>query len=299
MEIGAFNSQSGCLLQFETLPEKDQDGEGLPEDLVPNTEAPQPSPTPPKPADQEAAVGEDGKGVIRNLQQGHFKGVADVRLRINFHDELAAIEQGQFQAIAEEKIGGVLESVEASVTTLLESGELTEEQYGAVEEFKKAFVQAVNQSKDEFMAADGPSNDTLVGKLESAFDELVEPLSVALSTTATEEPEEAPVPEDDVIEETGPVSPAGEEQDSALKLAPTSEPKPNFHTFLEDLRSAFITALNEVASGLNETSALPELSEPNGNGAAYDKFLAIYNELWGVETSDVAPTSGESLDTIA
>jgi hypothetical protein len=31
------------------------------------------------------------RGVIRNLLSGHYKGVADVRLRINFHDELQAL----------------------------------------------------------------------------------------------------------------------------------------------------------------------------------------------------------------
>ncbi len=299
MEIGALNSQSGYLLQVETLPEKDQAVNGLPEDAVPDTESPQPLPTSPETPEQDAAAEEDVKGVIRNLQEGHFKGVSDVRLRINFHDELAAIERAQLQAIAEEKIGAVVESVGATVTSLLESGELTEEQYDAVEEFQEVFVQAVNQSKEEFIAVDGPSKDTLVGKLESDFEALVEPLSVALSTTATEEPEEAPAPEDDVVQETGLVNPAGEEQDSVLEPAPTLEPEPNFQTFLENLRSAFITALNEVANGLNLTSVLPELSEPNGNGAAYHKFLALYNELWGVETSDVASTASEPLDTIA
>ncbi len=361
MEIGALNSQSGYLLQVEALPEKDQDVNGLPEDAVPDTESPQPSPTSPETPEQDAADEQDVKGVIRNLQEGHFKGVSDVRLRINFHDELAAIERAQLQTVAEEKIGAVVESVGATVTSLLESGELTEEQYDAVEEFQEAFVQAVNQSKEEFIAVDGPSKDTLVGKLESDFEALVKPLSGALSTSATEEPEEAPAPEDDVVqepglvnptsqeftivdgslndtlvdgleslfevpveplsvalstsateepeesvapehaavEETSPVNPADEEQDSVLEPAPTIEPEPNFQTFLENLRSAFITALNEVANGLNLTSVLPELSEPNGNGAAYHKFLSLYNELWGVETSDVASTASEPLDTIA
>ena len=39
------------------------------------------------------------KGVIRNLQDGHFKGVADVRLRINFQAELNAIRQESGSAL--------------------------------------------------------------------------------------------------------------------------------------------------------------------------------------------------------
>ena len=37
------------------------------------------------------------KGVLRNLLAGHFKGVSDVRLRINFFEELAAIEAAEVQ----------------------------------------------------------------------------------------------------------------------------------------------------------------------------------------------------------
>jgi hypothetical protein len=39
--------------------------------------------------------GKAPRGVLRLLQEGHFKGVADLRLRINFFDQLAAIGQGE------------------------------------------------------------------------------------------------------------------------------------------------------------------------------------------------------------
>ena len=41
---------------------------------------------------KEPSAEETGKtkGVIRNIKAGNFKGVADIRLRINFHEELAA-----------------------------------------------------------------------------------------------------------------------------------------------------------------------------------------------------------------
>ena len=43
-----------------------------------------------EPAPEEEA--REARGVIRLLQEGHFKGVADVRLRINFFEELAGAE---------------------------------------------------------------------------------------------------------------------------------------------------------------------------------------------------------------
>ena len=49
------------------------------------------SPVPPQVENQAVQDDEKAKGVIRLLQEGHFKGVADVRLRINFFDELTAL----------------------------------------------------------------------------------------------------------------------------------------------------------------------------------------------------------------
>ena len=52
---------------------------------------------------EESNNSEDVEGIIHLLQEGHFKGVADVRLRINFHEELAAIEADELKAVAEDK----------------------------------------------------------------------------------------------------------------------------------------------------------------------------------------------------
>ncbi len=62
----------------------------------------------------------DSQGVLRLLQEGHFKGVSDIRLRINFFNELAAIEAEQLQAMADEKIDGILQSVGTILGGLIE-----------------------------------------------------------------------------------------------------------------------------------------------------------------------------------
>lgn len=57
------------------------------------------APSSPAPVEEGSGKGKKPKGdtldiqrgVIRNLMAGHFQGVADVRLRINFHDELQAL----------------------------------------------------------------------------------------------------------------------------------------------------------------------------------------------------------------
>ena len=42
-------------------------------------------------ADRAASSPEVKRGVIRHLMEGHFRGVADIRLRLNFQDELREV----------------------------------------------------------------------------------------------------------------------------------------------------------------------------------------------------------------
>lgn len=69
---------------------------------------------------QETTESSDSQGVLRLLQEGHFKGVSDIRLRINFFNDLAAIEAEQLQAVADEQIDGILQSIGSIVGSLLE-----------------------------------------------------------------------------------------------------------------------------------------------------------------------------------
>ena len=177
---------------------------------------------------------EEQKGVIRLLQEGHFKGVADVRLRINFHDELVGIKAAQTQAVTQEKVGGVLESVGGVVDSFLAENELTEEEAAGVLEAKESFVQAVN-------GADEP-----VSAVENAFAAFLEVLAGLV-----------------------PPQPA--------------ESGPDWEGFIENLQSGFWGAMEDLTNALSAVSTLPPLAEPSGNGVAYEKFLAIYNELWGTE----------------
>ena len=50
------------------------------------------SPVADEPEPREGEEMQEARGVLRLLQEGHFKGVADLRLRINFAEELAGIE---------------------------------------------------------------------------------------------------------------------------------------------------------------------------------------------------------------
>ena len=66
-------------------------------------------------------------GVLRLLDAGHFKGVADVRLRINFHDELspqaAAADPAEGRGVAYEKFLSIYDKLRGAEGA---SGDLNE-----------------------------------------------------------------------------------------------------------------------------------------------------------------------------
>ncbi len=229
---------------------------------------------------------QDTKGVIGLLQEGHFKGVADVRLRIIHSEKLLAMEQQQLQVVAIKKIDGLLESVGSVVETFLgadeapaQSAEESAEQDSPdVNELQDAFTQfsqAVNLAKDEFLNSQTPSKDTLLGNLDSAFKSFVE-LLVIPSDSPLEMSGENGTPTNTTTELDS-TNPDGQENGGTVE--PIEEPQSPFQSFLENLEAAFAVAIDNLTSSLDEVKVLPELSEPKGNGVAYDKFLAIYNEL--------------------
>ena len=76
--------------------------------------------------------------------------------------------------------------------------------------------------------------------------------------------------------------------DDGTILAPpvdtqSTEPIPEvtspIQAFIDSLTQTFESAMGALENSLNSASALPELSPANGQGVAYNKFLAIYNDL--------------------
>ena len=238
--------------------------EEIPQDSPPTTQIDEPSPTEPQSDIQNTDDTEDGKGVLGLLLEGHFKGVSDVRLRINFSEQLNAIEAGKLQAVAEQKVNAVLESVGGVVDTFLEGeNELTEEQTAGVSEFQETFVQAVS----------GYTNEP-VSDLNNAFKDFVEALRNLFAPPVQTQ-----------------------EENTTTEAEIPNTPDLPWQIFIENLQSAFTTATDELTQAYAEVRILPELSEPNGNGVAYEKFLAIYNELRGLQTPTDGQQDSEPLDS--
>lgn len=202
-------------------------------------------------ATQAGEQGEHTRGVIRLLQEGHFKGVADVRLRINFQSEIQALTETAQTRARDESAVALAPDVTTKVGEFLATGELPEEQ-----------ATAVQAALDTFNAAVAPagtpaSADTIV----SAFDAFI---TAALNVFTLND----------------------------AKVAEGESPDPA--AFFSQLAESFHTRLEEPVSDIDP---LPALSEPGGNGRAYDKFLAIYNDLVGNNTD--AATAPLLVDTEA
>lgn len=110
MQIDGVNSQGPGVHPLGKLHPKDQKAAESPDQPLTEQES----------TVQQTSESSDSDGVLRLLQQGHFNGVSDIRLRINFYNELAAIEAQQLQAVAEEQIDGILQSVGTIVGSLIE-----------------------------------------------------------------------------------------------------------------------------------------------------------------------------------
>jgi hypothetical protein len=203
--------------------------------------------------------------VLRLLQAGHFKGVADVRLRINFHDEIAAAQAEAAKSAANEAVTELSGTVNARLEGLASSGELSEEQLAALGQLRDSFNESVATAAEAFLAAKQPTGEALTGSLDEAFDSLAGSLGAMLAANAVAQPEDAE-----------PVSGA--------------EAGPDLEAMLQALREAYAAAMVALNDALASKSFLPELSPDPGHGVAFAKFLAMYEQLQG-------PQEGEQADS--
>jgi hypothetical protein len=265
---------------------------------------------------------EKQKGVIRNLLEGHFKGVADVRLRINHFEELSAIENSQLKSFVTENIDNVSSPITETINGFFgdDGQELTiQAEYDAAKEPEQLFLQEVNSAKEAFLASENPSITLLEDDLNNAFQSLIQSLE-DLNTTVqiptdpeelidsslqTQTESENPVEQSTQPEATGTDIPIDTDNQPELIVTENTEdqepvePQYDFQAFVENLTSSFETALGTLMDDLRQSSVLPELSEPEGNGRAYDKFLQIYNQMQGISSTDESLAESTYLDVEA
>ena len=255
------------------------------------------------PETENSAEGQ--KGVLRLLQEGHFKGVADVRLRINFHDEISAMENEQLRSVSV----GETDTVINTVSDFLKSQDLTDEDLTALAD---AFMADAENAKADFLNEENPSIDNLINDLDAAFESLVNGLNGLIPGTAvdgsapdlTEDIVETVI---DVVEEEPVVSAPVEESPVAgvpiddLPEEPVVTDEPSLETeentaaqialLVEELAPVYDAAVGGLKDTLSSSSVLRELSEPKGNGVAYEKFLSMYNDLYRLGADELPDPS--------
>lgn len=243
------------------------------------------SPSPAAPVDNA----EEQRGVIRLLEEGHFKGVADVRLRINFFEELTARAEQQSAASLPDNVdafnGQVLGTFGETATTL----GLSEDQAAAAQQLADDFTAAVNTARDAAVVEGRIDRNALDANLHEAFDGLIAGLRELTALPAVEPAviDELIVDENGAevpLEVTEPVAQDTETTDPTLPQPTTEQPEPAEATVADPfapLVQTFENALAEFQQSLTADLRLPELTEPQNNGRAYERFLAIYNDLLG------------------
>ena len=235
---------------------------------------------------------EKTRGVIRLLQAGHFKGVADVRLRINFHEELQALENQNLKTTAASGFESFNQTALDQIGLLKDSGLLDDAQTAALD----AFLANMQSGQAEFLAADAGSLQGLIDSWKAKLDDLTALLApaapaaepqtepLAQEVVPPEEPSgEPPVDapgEQPVVEETAP-----EPAEVLLTESLPAEPSP-LQQIVQGFQESIQQALDQLQSDLSGTSVLPPISEPSGNGRAYAKFLEIYESMQTGATAD-------------
>lgn len=259
----------------------------------------------PDPIDGSAVdEGADGnqKGVLRLLEAGHFQGVADVRLRINFFDELSQTASARAADVAEDAGAALASEIGSSVQDLFGPMLADDQQAAALEELLSSFASAVESATHSTEDAVTLDPATIAEAIQGAYQTLAAELQSLFQAPPGDATASSPVDTTQPsLESTEPVTPTGTESADATELIvnaeaePVSTPEPVVSPATEPieqdpllaaldlLKAAFDESLAELSALLDDAMRLPDPTSPkNGNGGAYDKFLAMYDALRGL-----------------
>lgn len=267
-EHGAFNSRT--LRKAEKQPGKTR------------TPAESPALEPELASNETEGTHERTRGVIRRLEEGHFKGVADVRLRINFYDELASRANSEAAASLPDQVQSLTDSVAGEFASVLGTLGLDEQTSAAANQLLDDFKAAAQQAAGDSVVDGKPDGQALQAKLGEAFNTLL--VGLRGMSVPTEPPLERPE-QPLATDESAPPVPS-----DAADQAPASEPASDVATEtpppdggevdpLASLSQVFDAAMAALNESLTTSLRLDDPAPPAGHGSAYDKFLAIYNAM--------------------
>lgn len=285
----------------------------------------------PDDAEDTVVIGDEAnesgeQGVIRLLQEGHFKGVADVRLRINFYDELSAKAAASATPTAETGTSELVDGVTTHAQALIAAWGLDEQSLVAAQDLLAQFKTDVQTALTDSTTDGIVDTARLADALRKAFDSFsgqlvglipqeaasvdpvvedgTDPSGTEGSSTDAPSVTDAPTPPTTSEETVTSELPGTADSSQTAEVPPTTdqegatptgampevtEPAAPSAATIEPLVHFFASELTRLLGLIGDASQLPPLtSEPSGNGKAYDKFVAIYNELTGRQPEPIA-----------
>lgn len=190
------------------------------------------------------------KGVLRLIQEGHFNGVADVRLRINFFKQLQSLENVAAQDTARQAVEAFNQVVSDSIDN--QPPEQVE------------VINALKGLQDTLVQLDESGEEPAVinEQVGTAFTDLIALLRELQGLNA-ENPLEKDLGTESVLAEAD------------IPAAESPVDGGNVEALIITLEAGFTT----FDAALSSTSITYQFTPPNGNGGAFDKFLDLYETL--------------------
>ncbi len=225
----------------------------------------------------DSSVDGDERGVLQLLEGGHFRGVADVRLRINFFEELSARAAQDAAGAATDNASDLIVGINVQVDAVANTYALDDDAQTAFDEAQTVLDSAINEAVEQF----GPSadGDALEQSVRIAFESFLDSLRefLPLQTVKLAEGDasfQLAATSTDALVTDANDTPVLDEQ-------PVNSPDGAIVDPLAEVISAFEQALTTFLSSIGSTAPLADPAPANGNGQAYAKFLEVYNELRG------------------
>jgi len=253
--------------------------------------------------------GEKQQGVLRLLEEGHFKGVAELRLRIRFHEELQNRQQTRTANALEESFGEIKDILEDGVESLTAGLADNEETAAGIKKAGEDLFAALQQTREDYLKNDAATPEELAITLGEQLASFVAQVN-SLLTPPSEEEVAADVPSPDAA--TAAAAVVAQPQDPNPQVEELAEPTPEETTSVvaetesdsvvttsdgdpvADIQQALLAEVDRLVQNL-QSVALPPLSEPHGHGRAYAKFLEIYEQL---QNSPVTEVSSEPVAAV-
>ncbi len=251
-----------------------------------------------QPEQPSADTGERAKGLLDRLEAGHFRGVAAVRLSINFFDELQARAASRSASAIAQNTGPLADATDAGLQGVIDSLSLDESTATTLRNLGSDFRETLGT----ILGGGGTDPASLDQRIGAAFEQFVGSLRDALAPAPTPAPEPArgPAPSPSPTDAPSPGSPVDQPVVAAQvptvaapaptpttdPVDPTVEPQPaptvpapSLDDAITSFSEAFAGALSTFLGAVREAGSLPEPTAPRGHGGAYQRFLTIYNSL--------------------